>query len=108
MGQNSAYDTDGGFDDEPQEKANWKVLVHTKSKEHAKILAEEASVLIKIIGTAGTSEVIVLDKMDEDNFRTGSIEKFNIKTARIGEPTHLYLNFKDKDACCKWSLQKVI
>jgi hypothetical protein len=99
------YDTDG-FDDET-ERLNWKITFYTKSKKLTRILAEDASVRLKIIGKSNSSEVVTLDKMDADNFLSGSAEKFNIQTTNIGEPTHVLLNFKEKESCYEWNLQKV-
>jgi hypothetical protein len=100
------YDTDG-FDDE-NERLNWKITFHTKSKKAKRILAEDASVRLKILGKSSSSEVVTLDKMNDDNFRNGLVEKFNIQTANIGEPTHVILNFKDKESCYEWNLNKVL
>ena len=51
--------------------------------------------------------MITLDNMDSDNFLSGTVEKFNIRTVNIGEPAHVLLNFKEKEPCYEWNLQKV-
>jgi hypothetical protein len=84
------------------------VIVYTESKSSNEDSDEiESPVKLKLIGEKGSSEIFSLDNMNESNFVSGKSEKFTIVTDNnIGVPTHLVLNFKDKETF-DWIVNKV-
>ena len=85
----------------------WNVIVYTKSKKDLKLLADGASVNLKIIGDKASSDLIKLDNMNDDSYQTGSTEKFDAFTNEIGKPTHIVVNYKDAESSYEWYLNKI-